>query len=100
MSVVCLSRSSVSRWPAAARGNSCTRRQRVGCELLVTGETNFHTCLEAAALGMALILPGHYASERFAVETLAEHLQRQFPATAVWASRTEQDPLVWASSRP
>jgi dinuclear metal center YbgI/SA1388 family protein len=70
--------------------------QRAGCELLLTGETSFHGCLEAAALGVALILPGHYASERFAVETLAEQLQRQFPAVQVWASRTEQDPLIWA----
>jgi dinuclear metal center YbgI/SA1388 family protein len=72
--------------------------QRVECELLVTGETSFHTCLEAAASGVALILPGHYASERFALETLAKHLQRQFPAAEVWASRTERDPLAWVSS--
>lgn len=66
-----------------------------GCNLLVTGETNFHTCLEAGALGMALVLPGHFASERFAVERLAEILARQFPALTVWASRNERDPLVW-----
>ena len=66
-----------------------------GCTLLVTGETNFHTCLEAEATGVALLLPGHYASERFAVENLAEVLGAQFEELDVWASRREQDPLLW-----
>jgi dinuclear metal center YbgI/SA1388 family protein len=65
------------------------------CDLLVTGETSFHTCLEAEATDIALLLPGHYPSERFAVEILAEVLSDQFPAIEVWASRDEADPLQW-----
>ncbi|MEO8497908.1 MAG: Nif3-like dinuclear metal center hexameric protein, partial [Planctomycetota bacterium] len=65
------------------------------CDLLVTGETSFHTCLEAEATDMALLLPGHYASERFAVEILADVLAEQFPGIDVWASRDEADPLKW-----
>lgn len=64
-----------------------------GCDALVTGEATFHTCLEAEAVGVSLILTGHYASERFAMEQLAETLAIQFPTTQVWASRTERDPL-------
>jgi dinuclear metal center YbgI/SA1388 family protein len=71
---------------------------RCGCDVLVTGETSFHTSLEAAAIDVALLLPGHYASERFSVETLARLLQHQFPAVQVWASRCERDPLNWASA--
>jgi dinuclear metal center YbgI/SA1388 family protein len=67
----------------------------LGCEALLTGETSFHTCLEAEAKGVALLLCGHYASERFAVERLAEVLAQQFPAAQVWASRQERDPLAW-----
>lgn len=66
-----------------------------GCELLVVGETGFHTCVEAAASDIALLLPGHYASERFAVEQLAEVLAQRFPDVAFWPSRAESDPLVW-----
>jgi dinuclear metal center YbgI/SA1388 family protein len=66
-----------------------------GCDCLVTGETRFHTCLEAEALGIALVLVGHYASERFGVEGLADVLGRHFPDVAVWASRDERDPLRW-----
>lgn len=69
--------------------------RRRGCDALVTGETSFHTCLEAEATGVALLLPGHYASERFAVERLAEILAAEFPTAHVWPSRQERDPLAW-----
>jgi dinuclear metal center YbgI/SA1388 family protein len=71
----------------AARGN--------GCDAMVLGEARFHTCLDAEAAGIGLLLPGHFASERFAVECLAEVLARQFPDLQVWASHREQDPLTW-----
>jgi dinuclear metal center YbgI/SA1388 family protein len=66
-----------------------------GCDAMVLGEARFHTCLEAEAAGEGLLLPGHFASERFAMECLAEVLARQFPEVHVWASRRERDPLRW-----
>ncbi|MBM4002594.1 MAG: Nif3-like dinuclear metal center hexameric protein [Planctomycetes bacterium] len=74
-------------------GSLLESARRAGCELLVTGEASFHTCLEAKANGMAMILTGHFASERFAVVKLAELLAAQFSQTVVWASRDEADPL-------
>ena len=71
------------------------KARQLGCEVLVTGETRFHTCLEAEAAGMGLLLPGHFASERFGVERLADVLARQFSQVQVWASRREEDPLRW-----
>lgn len=68
-----------------------------GCQLLITGETTFHTCLEAESLGMSLLLPGHFASERFACEQLAEVLKQQFPGLHIWPSRAEKDPVRWLS---
>lgn len=64
-----------------------------GCNCLVTGEINFHGCLEAEARGIGLVLPGHFASERFAMESLADYLGEQMPRLEVWASRNEHDPL-------
>ncbi len=78
-----------------AAGEFLEPARRAGCDALVTGETSFHTCLEAEATDVALLLPGHYASERFAVEFLAEELSRQFATLTVWASRDERDPLRW-----
>lgn len=69
--------------------------RRAGCNLLLTGETNFHTCLEAEATQTSLLLTGHFASERFGVERLAANLQQEFAALSVWPSKSEQDPLVY-----
>ncbi len=69
--------------------------QAAGCDCLVTGEMRFHACLEAESLGVGLVLCGHFASERFAVEQLAGVLAAEFPALRVWASAREKDPLHW-----
>ena len=66
-----------------------------GCDCVLLGEARFHTCLEAEAAGISLLLPGHYASERFAMESLAGVLNRQFPQIEVWPARREMDPLRW-----
>ncbi|WP_417388041.1 Nif3-like dinuclear metal center hexameric protein [Gimesia sp.] len=68
---------------------------RHDCQALLTGEARFHACLEARALGMALILPGHYATERPAMEQMAELLQQKFSQLTIWASQKETDPLQW-----
>ncbi len=66
---------------------------QAGCDAFVTGETNFHTCLEAKATGTGLILLGHFTSERFAVEALSVIIQNAFPQITVWSSQHEVDPL-------
>ena len=76
-------------------GELLVAARTAGCDCFVTGETRFHTCLEAEATGMALVLVGHYASERFAVEALAEILGSEFPKLSCWPSRRERDPLTW-----
>ena len=64
-----------------------------GCEALLTGEARFHSCLEAEAANIALILPGHFATERPAMEQLAIVLQTRFAELVVQASQTEYDPV-------
>jgi dinuclear metal center YbgI/SA1388 family protein len=76
-----------------AAGELLEAARQNGCDAMVVGEARFHTCLEAEALGIALLLPGHFASERFALDCLAEVLARQFPDLEVWASRSERDPI-------
>ncbi len=68
---------------------------RARADVFLTGEMRFHDYLAAQAQGVALLLPGHYATERFGVEELAERLQRQWPDVEVWASRSERDPAAW-----
>ena len=69
-----------------------------GCQAFLTGEARFHACLEARSLGMGMILLGHYASERPALEMLANQLSNQFRPLSVWASEKESDPISWVSS--
>jgi dinuclear metal center YbgI/SA1388 family protein len=69
---------------------------RHGCDALLTGEARFHACLEARTRGIALVLPGHYPTERPAMENLAERLSQQFPDLNVWASSVEADPVQWS----
>jgi dinuclear metal center YbgI/SA1388 family protein len=75
-------------------GSFISDAHRRGCELLITGEASFHSCLEAETLGLALGLLGHFQSERFAMERLAERLQEKFPGLSIWPSHDEVDPIV------
>ena len=75
-------------------GSFLAEAQAQGCDCLVTGEANFHTCLEAEAIGVGLILAGHFASERFALERLADSLDAQFPDVQIWASEREARPAA------
>ena len=49
-----------------------------GYELLVTGEPEEPTLHTARELGIHLIAAGHYATERFGIQALAEHLAERF----------------------
>jgi dinuclear metal center YbgI/SA1388 family protein len=64
-------------------------------DVFLTGEVRFHDILAAQAHGLALVLPGHYATERFGIEELALRLQQQFPELHVWPSKSETDPARW-----
>lgn len=62
-------------------------------DAFLTGEVRFHDALSAQEAGIGLVLPGHYATERPAVEDLAVQLRQEFPQVTVWASNRECDPL-------
>jgi dinuclear metal center YbgI/SA1388 family protein len=63
------------------------------CDLFLTGEATYHTCLEAQAAGVGLLMIGHFASERFSMQFLAEQLGMAFSSLEVWASESETDPV-------
>lgn len=76
-----------------AAGEFLSDAMRAKADVFVTGEVRFHDCLSAEAAGVGLVLPGHYASERPAVEELAARLAREVPGVTAWASVRERDPL-------
>jgi dinuclear metal center YbgI/SA1388 family protein len=66
---------------------------RSGADVLLTGEARFHRAVEAEALGIGLVIAGHYATERLGVEELAKKLTLAFTSVTVWPSRDEHDPI-------
>jgi GTP cyclohydrolase I len=63
------------------------------CDLFLTGEATFHQCLEAKAEGLSLLLIGHFASEKFAMDGLAAVCKAEFTNLEVWGSVNERDPV-------
>jgi putative NIF3 family GTP cyclohydrolase 1 type 2 len=55
----------------------------------------FHESLSALSHNVSVVLPGHYATERIAVEALAGRLQNEFGGLKIWPSRAERDPSLW-----
>lgn len=62
-------------------------------DVFLTGEARFHDFLAAREAGMGIVLPGHYATERPAVENLARILYQHFPDLTISVSQAERDPM-------
>ena len=67
-----------------------------GADVLLVGEAKVHTWLKADADSVALVMPGHYHSERFAMETMATRIARYFPQLDVRPSQLEKDPVHYS----
>jgi dinuclear metal center YbgI/SA1388 family protein len=78
-----------------AAGEFLDDARKAGADAFLSGEMRFHDYLAAQAAKVALILPGHYATERFAVECLVGWLQKQMPGLTAAPSRAEKDPVNW-----
>lgn len=76
-----------------AAGEYLSDSIRSNADVFVTGEMRFHDALTARGSGVGVLLPGHYATERPAVEELAAKLAADWPGVTAWASRAERDPL-------
>ena len=63
------------------------------CDLFITGELSFHRCLQAEEEGMAVILAGHFHSEKFALASLARDVKENFNDLECWDSFVEKSPL-------
>jgi dinuclear metal center YbgI/SA1388 family protein len=64
-----------------------------GCQALLTGEARFHTAVACRERRFGLIVADHYATERPAMELLADQLRKQQPSLWVNPSRVERNPL-------
>jgi dinuclear metal center YbgI/SA1388 family protein len=77
-----------------AAGEFLSDAIRQNADVFLTGEIRFHDALSAQARGIALVIPGHHATERPGLEELAERLAKEHADVTVWPSRDERDPLA------
>jgi dinuclear metal center YbgI/SA1388 family protein len=61
-----------------AAGHDLVRAAREGFDALLTGEPEEPSLATARELGIHFVAAGHYATERFGVRALAEHLAGRF----------------------
>jgi hypothetical protein len=63
---------------AAGKGASfVTAAKAAGCDLFITGEAGYHTALEGARGGMAVLELGHRESEKFFLSTITQWLKQE-----------------------
>jgi len=60
---------------ALVTGSGASLMRNVEADCFLTGDIKYHDAMEAKALGLSMIDIGHYESERFFGEILAEHLK-------------------------
>ena len=58
--------------------------------MLVTGDLSYHTAIDAAAQGLALIDPGHYGSEYVFISYMRRNYEASVPDLDVKAAREVQ----------
>lgn len=78
-----------------AAGEFLNDAARLAADVFLTGELRFHDLLTAQAANLAVVLPGHYSTERFAMEELASTISTEFPALTAIPSVADQDPVNW-----
>lgn len=76
-----------------AAGEFLTDAIRARADVFLTGELRFHDALLAEAKDIGVLIPGHYATERFAVEALVAVLTEKFPQLEIFTSQQEKDPM-------
>ena len=81
-----------------AAGSMLGDATKAGADVFITGEMRFHDCLTARSTGVSLLLPGHYATERPAVEAMAGRLDYELDDVESFASRVEADPMRWRAA--
>ncbi len=71
---------------------------RAGADVLVTGDLKHHDALLARRLGLALVDPGHAATEQPAVVATAEWLRQRWPELDVQVSQVAGEPFAVAGA--
>ena len=61
-----------------------------GADVLVTGDLDYHTSIDANAQGLALIDAGHYGTEFVYITYMEDYLKKTFPELSVRSMKIKQ----------
>ncbi len=50
------------------------------CDVIITGDIDYHTALDSIAQGLCIIDAGHFGLEKLFITYLQEYLKREAPA--------------------
>lgn len=65
-----------------------------GAQVLITGDMDHHTVIDALDQGMQIIDAGHYGTEHFMVHEVAAYLEEQFSSRVKVICATEDNPFT------
>ena len=60
-----------------------------GVQVLITGDIDHHTAVDALEMGLCLIDAGHFGTEKMFVEYMAEYFRKEIPEVEAYVSRME-----------
>ncbi len=64
--------------------------QTVDCDVIITGDIDYHTALDCVAQGLCIIDAGHFGLEKLFITYMQEYLKREVPqVTAIQSSQKE-----------
>ncbi len=66
-----------------------------GADCVLTGEADHHDAIDAAALGVSLIVAGHFHTEFPVVPVVADRIIKRFPDVRVRISARDRDPFTY-----
>ncbi|HEX5670999.1 MAG TPA: Nif3-like dinuclear metal center hexameric protein, partial [Sulfuricurvum sp.] len=61
---------------ALVTGSGASLMRNIEADCFLTGDIKYHDAMEAKALGLSMMDIGHYESERYFGEILAQHLEK------------------------
>ena len=77
-------------------GEFLSMAKELGCDTLVTGEAKHHEGIEAHALGINLVVAGHYATENPSMPNLCMMVQEKIGSRAeCYVSLFNRDPFLY-----
>lgn len=80
---------------SGAGGSLFEEALAMGADCLLTGEASHHHALDAARLGLSLVVAGHYATEFPAMAVVAQRLRAALPELEVLVSTRNRDPFTY-----